>query len=1016
MKRWTLFLVLFLAGLAILWWVDRRTQPTPKPDDPGTAPAPNQGVLTEFTPDEKGHKVRGSSGGEIIADTFDAGTIDNPGSGKLLYRITAKNSESLGEGVYRLDSLVLKVYVRGTDTLRMELAADTARAKIKIVPALEFDPDYVMQLDGVVATLHADSPFVPVTLRVPHLQGSLAGPSFHSEDRVEVSGTGLSAEGVGLSYDGKLKELKLVRDTHASLILEDGTPAKLSAAGGLTITSLAEDGLGSTRAVARDKAHLTFEGKEPLALDADEVTLDAQVTRVDKDTHMQPSRVGARGNVLLSPRDGKFFGDSAELELDLDGRPKKATFKGAPRVELVLRDIDAREVPGATDPKSTDLPVTMLGEGPLDVTLAGDAHFDFLGPATLILPSLGMDLIAQEKLSGTRRGDGPFGRLDATGTVEAHAAGAEIKAPALSIERELASDGKVAASLTTTGDTHAVGPLEDGGTFDLTAARGLEFVRSAKSFQVPLAHEVELTVTGPDAFHAKAREVRDLDYETRSMNGIGDVLFENADGRGTGQRVLARSKSQVEVFGAPSAPAHLEFEQGTLDAESITFQDDRLRAEGEARAEVGAEGNEYRLHSRWIEVERRPEGEGQALALTAGGQVGGSVADGERTIEFTADDVQARAFSATPKVKKLESRGLEANGNVDFHVRGDEELDGNGERLVIEPDRSGRLYPAENRRVSLTGRLPKDELQFRMTAGPVHFAPQSLSAEDPAIEIMGVQVPLGGARAPSAAPLHAVAGAMSIDPDSMLFTEGVYVGQTETPETTWSLDSENLVLTGASDAKVAPGNPRFHVSNVIAWGGFQARFADQVLARGTTLLLDREENRLTLRGEPSEFDVSDWRVKTKWLEIDLTTGFWRASKGSAHTLNERKGSYEFRFEAMEPLKGVDSRIEVVREPSFIDLETQRETRASWALFWLDEARLAKLTTNLLRRSELGAPEAPEEGAEAVRLAPSGLVQQLQTLPFLKWVREAYFEGNIEVLDHGQRHVGIDALYVDLAEG
>ncbi|HUR28058.1 MAG TPA: hypothetical protein VM509_07720, partial [Planctomycetota bacterium] len=47
---------------------------------------------------------------------------------------------------------------------------------------------------------------------------------------------------------------------------------------------------------------------------------------------------------------------------------------------------------------------------------------------------------------------------------------------------------------------------------------------------------------------------------------------------------------------------------------------------------------------------------------------------------------------------------------------------------------------------------------------------------------------------------------------------------------------------------------------------------------------------------------------------------------------------------------------------------------------------------------------------------SGLVQQLQTLPFLKWVREAYFEGNIEVLDHGQRHVGIDALYVDLAEG
>ncbi|MEO6709409.1 MAG: hypothetical protein ABI054_06600, partial [Planctomycetota bacterium] len=716
-----------------------------------------------------------------------------------------------------------------------------------------------------------------------------------------------------------------------------------------------------------------------------------------------------------TPKDGKFFGNDAELELDTEGKPQSARFEGSPRVELLLRDVEQAGVPGVVKSESGDLPVQMIGAGPLVVQIAGTPHFDFHGPATLILPTLDVTLTAQEKLSGTRLADTDFGRLDAFGGVEAHAAGATLTTQELRIERKLTKEGKLAASLSTDSSAHATGPLEDGGIFDLTALGGLEFVRLEKSFQVPIARDVELDVTGPKRMHAKAREIRDLDESSRSLIGTGDVSFENELGRGTGQRLVSRGPESVELFGAPSTPAHLDFEQGTLDAETLSFEGEHLRAEGDAHAKVGIQGSDYRLDSRWIGIQRHPVGLGVELTLEAGGEVAAHIADPQRTIDLTSDHVLAKAFSATAKLKEVESRGLEASGSVVFHVRGDEELDGSGERLVIEADRSGQLYPADQRRVQVTGRMPKDDLAFEMTAGSVRFAPQSLSAEDPAIEIQGVAAPIGEKGAvPLESPLHAVAGAMSVDPTSILFTEGVYLGQTATKESTWSLDSESLVLTGARIEVPGEPEPRFTITSVLAWGGFQALFSDEVQARGTTLMLDREQNRLTLRGDPTEFDLGGWRIGTEWIEVDLTTGFWRTAAGSATTLDERSGDLEFRFASMEPMNGVDSRIEVVREPSFIDHKHERETRAAWALFWLDEQRLESLSMKLLRRPELGVPERAQEPPP--RASGSGNLAQLQALPFLKGVHEAYFEGNIEVLDHGERRVRADSMYIDFVDG
>ncbi len=1006
MKRWALFLAIFLVGLGVLWVIDRGRKPKPPPALPNNSQRGEQpaDVLTKVPLD----KVQG----KFAADgTFSSKTFD-PATGKLRYQITARNHQSLGNGVYQFDDLVGRFYVAGSDLVRLELFAKQARGRLTSAPALDFDRTYPVELDDVVATLLEGSPFVPLTFRVPHATGVFADETFKSTDRVEIAGTGLSADGVGLSFDGKSRELRLERNTHANLALEDGTPAALSAVGGLVFSSLEKLGEGASRVVAREKAHLQFEGPKPLSVDADEIDLDATVLR-SPSTRVLPRHVSAHGSVRLAQLDGAFFGDDADLELDEEGRPQRATLKGSPRVELLLRGVDTAALPGGTD-KPADLEVRMIGAGPLDVRIAGDSHFDFHGPATLLLPALDMNLTAQEKLSGTRQATSEFGRLDALGDVEARWGASSLTSNALTIERKLTKDGQIAAGLTTTGLTNANGTLEDGGTFELRAQNGLEFVRSRNSFQIPLARDVELIVSGPEAFHVKAREVRDLDELSRTFTGIGDVFFENEQGRGRAQRVISRGVNSAELFGAPTQPARVDLEQGWLEAREIVFDGDRLRAEGEARAMVGVESTRYDLNARWIALLRTPDGDGEVLTLTSGGDVVAQIDDDRRRLDLTAQSIEARATSSGKKLEQLESRGLTATGNVVFHASGEQELSGEGEELVIAADRSGSLSPRAGGRVQLRGRLPKNAISFGMGSGVVTFSKTSLTAENPVIEIEGVDVPLGNGRSKVDYPLHAVAGFMSVDPTSILFTDGVYLGQAATNETAWSLDAEKLVLTGTQTPIAGQDTPRFSVSTVLAWGGFQASFAEQISAHGSTLLLDRDRDRLTIRGEPAEFDYEERRLSTDWLEFELSTGFWRTSQGTLLPLDNRNGSYEISFVSMEPIYGVDSRVEVVREIRYFDKRKRRETRASWAVLWLDEQRLENLVSGLWPDATGGRVEIPESPARPVAKRNPLLNSSLDAA-VLDWVKEIYLEGDIEVLYEGERIVRADGMYVNLID-
>lgn len=1013
MKRWLLFLALFAVGVLVVWRLDQSRRRPPQPDttSPPADGSRPQGEST-LTPLDigDGKTVSADSSGSFVSSAFDEKT------GKVLYRIRASNHQSLGDGVYRFENLVARFFqqVEGDrEVVEFEIVARQARGRMATAPALDFDRAFPVELEGVVATQHLGSPFAPLRLEVPRATGSFAEGRFRSDDAVVITGRGLKATGIGVTCDSLAGVLELLRETQVTLEMEDGSTAKLSTPGGLTFTDLREGVEGATRVASTARGHLTFDGERPLIVDADALSLDAIVVR-EPQSRVQPTAIRASGSVVLQPKEGKFFGDSAALELDARGRPRSADLIGAPRVELFLRDIDTRQLPLSVESDPSGLPVELDGAGPLHVELEGEPHFEIAGPASLRLPTLELSLTASQRLTGTRRGESEFGSLTAVGEVVARSVSSTLTAPELTLERREDASGKATAVLTTTGATRAYGDLADGGSFDLTAGGGLEYVRLENSFQVPLARDVDLRVEGSNAMHARARVVRDLDEVKRSFVGDGEVRFVNRQGRGTAERVTVFGPDSAELIGAPSKPARVEFDQGWLEARTLTIQPADLRAEGEARSSVGLDGANYDIDARWISVGRVANEAGFDLKLAGGGDVDLTVRDGEQRLKLAAQFVEARAFSPDERLERVEPRGLDASGRVHFTFEGEQALEGQGEHLAIDGDGVGTLLPAEGRRVSLSGRLPKDELRFRMDSGSVRFSPEHLSADDADVEIEGFEVPMGRASAATAkAPLRAIAGTMSVDPESILFTDGVYLGQSEEANAPWSLDAEKLVMTGSRVRVEGEAEPRFVVARMMAWGGFHAEFAEELEARGETLLLDREDGRMSVRGEPAVLERGQMLWSSSWLEVDLSTGYLRSSPGSLRSVEDDRGDFVMEYASLQPAIGTDSRIQVVREPVIRDVRNQREIRASWGLFWVDEQLLQRTTADLLGRD---APEEPPSVPAPKLKKPAQFFADLERSEIAKWVREAYLEGNFEVIERGVRRVRAEALYLDLVDG
>jgi hypothetical protein len=1048
MKRWMVFLIVFAIGLGILIWIQTWLGPKQQGEAPLRTPAPPSPLTPVRTGEDLEQGVGAAVSGPLNVRRFDVANA------RVVYEVKAQDTRSVGGDAYDLTDVRYRLFQRDGERTRLEIDAASARAMLKTHPATSFDEQAPIALRDVEVRVPEGMPLSPLRVRVPSLEGIFAEEHFTSTELVEITGRGLRATGVGFDFLGTGGSARLVSHAQVDLTLASGMLVRLTAANGLSVRKLPDAPPGSVEIDARGSAELHFGGERPLNVWGDAIKLFGRAPPEDPNTFLATHAV-ADGHVRLMPTDGIFAGDHAEVQLSELGAPVSATLEGQPQIELVLRDVQDAQLPLDVPPSQSDLPVNASGAGPLTLTLTGTPSFDFQGPATLVMPSLDATLTAQQRLRGSHVEGSAYTSLTAEGGTTATLGKSRLVTDQLVLSRSL-ENGAPAGHLVATGSTVSDGVLEDGSQFHLLAREGLEYTKTPRSFLVPRAEGVEVEVRGTNGFKARAKHLSDFDGSDLSFVAQGEVEFENAEGSGSGDRLDAHGRRRAELTGSPTRKAHYRFQNGEIESDSVEYDGDRVSARHGVRTRLELEQRRYALESSWLDLTRAPDADDPKLSsldLEAGGEVVARLEDSARLLTLSSSQLSAKGRARADENGRttLAPGSLVASGGVEFAYQAGFQLAGGGERLDLDEDGAGRLSAAPEGRVHLEGTLPGDRSGFRMSGHTVGFSPEHVEAVAPEIEIQGVKSPIasGGwsldsekalltvrraeTAPPGAAPppevqppsdeappkpeehtpLRVIAGAVHCDRSSILFTDGVYLGQAappigepEPPSPTPSPEG------GAAEGEARPqAGPKRGVElfDLLAWGGCSLRFGPKLRARGASLYLDSASNLLSLIGAPAEITTPAATLVSNWFDWSLLTGFLKSGKGHLEFVQQGQPPLTLSYESLEPVEGPDSTVQVVREP-VLD-SGDRKLRASWALFWVDTRKWAALTQ--------GGPGPEAQPAPPVSGRPPGapsLFAELDHAAVREWLREVYFEGNIEFLMAGERRVRAEALYVDLVDG
>jgi hypothetical protein len=1021
MKR-VLFVALaaFLIGLGLLLWLDRGAngvQPLPEPSVREPAIDAGQGEVV-VVPDDEGNVTQVASSGPLsISDTY-------PGLGTRRYLLTAADHRTLEEGAADLERLVISLYGPDGTTLLRKLEAQRGRV------TLEFDdgqPRISESVPGtfeeVTVAIETGSQFAPLVLAVPQVEVEFATRVLRSEREVLVTGRGLRATGRGLYAEAVSGLLRIEHAPQVELELEDGSPATLVAAGPLLFQNRPDLGPDVAEVRAEGGATLSLGAEQPLRMDARMVRLQGRIPEGSQ--RFTPERVEAEGEVVLARDDGRFLGDLGTLEFSADGQPRRGELRGSPRATFELRGVAFEGRERVEDPGAR-LPIEAQGRELLTFEFGAGTSFELDGPATVTLPSLGTTLVAQQRIRGVRDPSGAYDTVTAEGGVTVTSPTETLSAETVDIEALGDGRGEVYARATTRGPTHAQGELEEGrGRFVLDAEGGLVYVRTGTSFSVPRADRVTLELLGPEPFRAGARELRDLDGARRTFEAEGDVWYEGVEGRARGEQLVVRGPRQAVFTGAPALPVRFTLPQGELEAQRVEVDGQRLHAEGEVEVDLTQDDAHVTLSSRWLELDEGREGgaaEGSDWRLDAGGDVSALLERGAERQAVVCDLLRLRADERADEANdagegpgRLEPLSMEAVGNVVADYFAGFAVHAEGARLFFDAQGNAQLTPAEGGRVRVTADDPLRGLHLELDAESVDYGLERMVAVRPDLTIDGLDLPVLGGDVPDDQPrLHAVAGCMALDRRSMLLSEGAYVARVSPLAQGWSLDADQILMTGDPEAGSGDAGPGLPLDGpfqeLYAWGGFVASGADALQARGERLAVSSPSDRITITGRPATVVGNGVTWNSEWFELDGSTRSIRSSAGEMRIADGGvRGPWTVRYASMEPIETEDTTIQVLREPVLAGAE--EELRGAWALFWIDSRRWSRMSGSGL--DDVGLVQTGERRAGA---RAHSLFGEVEALGDLDWLREFYMEGNVEYIVRGESRARAGAIYLDLVDG
>lgn len=491
------------------------------------------------------------------------------------------------------------------------------------------------------------------------------------------------------------------------------------------------------------------------------------------------------GAVVLNAGDDVFRGDHAEFAFGAKGELERSVLTGSPSGDVELgkylpRDLEARNLPADVRRAVAHL----SGAGPLVIVpppkevSAGEQRelqIDLGGPGRVDVPELGFTMSAESSLVGRVDAQQKRGSLALrrAARVSYEQAGATLRDPAKRDEFGAETIDVTYALVDATkpgGEKGAIAVDTQGATWAeqhelplataenpkpepklllrLDALGGLQARSQDGRLSVPLARDVRIKATGDRGLEASAAEVRDLDWDSRSLTAEGSVQFSNALGDGSAQTAQLFGDDTIELRGTPQEPAQWTLARrpsarGPLEARAsaqvIRATRERLDARGAVVADIAAGGEAQHLECENIELELDPpkdpaKPDERDYRAFANGGVRATFRGPDRNGSLRCDDLrvdsQVRAAGAGAPLEVFGSSDVVATGAVDVDWHGKVRVRGRGDRFSYDRAGRGELASSGPRRVRAWGRLGRAGLPYAVHARRMNFDETKLEADD----------------------------------------------------------------------------------------------------------------------------------------------------------------------------------------------------------------------------------------------------------------------------------------------
>jgi hypothetical protein len=1067
-RRLLAFLIPFVAGVALLVWLDD----PPKRPEPS---APTTAETATGASDEAGVVLDG----KVYAAGFE------PTEGAVARRrwvVTSRDSSTVQQRDELLD-VVAELFDPPTGDL--EAHVEAARGVVQrtgAVTELEMPiPDERIDLEVVTGQLLIGMPIVPLDFSTATLAVDLERRLLRTYDRANVDGEGLAAEGrgleIGLAGPDRPGYLRFESEGRVALDHRSGERITLTSGGQLLVQQNGEpvtaDAPRPFTLDAYHQARIETEGEQALELDAERIRIYGH-TAPGPEARSALDRVVATGNAVLRTARGEVRDSRIVVTFTADGQPQRAVLDDAPRAMLRLGD-DDDATPGTRD---ADLELRHSAGMHIDWEADG-MRFLVIGPCELALGD------ATLRGAGDVRGfatlDGLSFTLSAAESIALATTDGELITSGLRVDltRRDAGTPDETRRLEARTDNGAemTGTLADGRAFTMTTTGTTVALRQDERLTIPSAGGAVFTVFGElDAIDviATAGRVRDFDPAGPSLVAEDDVTYVGPEGRGHGARLRMDGLESVQIDGDRDLAAH-------WDGLGIVASADRIRREGDTLFTSGdvvadylptiAGQDAYHVECETLRVDhdlRRDAGGGweRELLLRAEGGTRASVitADGEQ--EISADLLRARRIELFGSEKSKDvlasSTGIVAEGaavgdfefpGIELHLSGDRlvldrrqapgqvaqgvvraegnvhfdgegSLDFAGDAAVFESDLDGNgsVQPEPGGRVTAIGRLPSHDLPFALEADRIDFAPERIEARRPIIDVERLAAP----DAPRGGDLSARAERLVVTPEVLELEGAVEVDGTTPRGRQWRMRAPHVAFRARQSA-----NDDTQLAGIDAWGGVEVEMGDFVRATGDRLIGRALLGSLRLEADPGNVARvigSPVAFEAPWIEFDpllqivAGTGAGRALP-AATAGTDQEHAWVVDHLGITTVFEPDSFIFVLQEPALrrttqlnlLDEPSELLLRSTWAAFWVsrrgwlelpDRLETGPRTTDDLRALRIGQDSQPEQM----------FFHELLRRSLGDVGREVYFEGPVECHLAGELLSRFDAVYLDIATG